>query len=409
MPPGRWFRDYARVPAPAGYLSTRSGFNNFGGMENLDVIDTCVNGIHEKRRSKREAGIAGLVGALEEFVPMDRIDYRCLTALEGCKASLLGRQESALLAYRAIGLLALTVGANRDCSEEILANVLALPVFSKPRSMSGGTARAALDCLAAVTFAAARCPEDAEPSIKIIWAVIKHNLAGTNASNTDIVLNAALSAWALLLTTLGGNLRTQPHAWKEAMFPYGDLVKLLDTDDSAVLTAAGEALAVCAELNLTRHATPKDMQALESKVADLASGSRGVEEDYDLTGEQCVMFRQISTMVKAKQEQGDGWEEEDLMMRRSAPSSQRCVLKVSKWARLVQLNFLKRFLGKGFVKHARDNPLLQENSSDAAAVDEVPSGKSKQCRFGREKQWSVALRRDRMIGWENKNAFSQLL
>jgi hypothetical protein len=35
-----------------------------------------------------------------------------------------------------------------------------------------------------------------------------------------------------------------------------------------------EALAVCAELRLTRHASPEDMQALESKVSGLASGTR---------------------------------------------------------------------------------------------------------------------------------------
>ena len=91
-------------------------------------------------------------------------------------------------------------------------------------------------------------------------------------------------------------------------------------------------------------------------------------------------------------------------------SSGRGVLRVSTWARLVQLSFLKRFLGKGFRKHLQENPLFrqEEDTSDATDEDdELTAGKGRRRGGGKGKQWSLAMRRDREIGWESKNSFSQ--
>ncbi|KAM3245085.1 hypothetical protein ACQJBY_056423 [Aegilops geniculata] len=386
--------------APARGLADLSTCTEFedDGTDKLDIVDRCINSLHEKRRSTREAGMEGLVGLLEGFIPMDKIDYRCLTIFFRCRASLnTGSTREALLAYRAIGLLALTVGDNADCSKEILTSTLQLPTLMKTLQATSDDTKvvAALNCLAIVTFAAARRPEDVEPSIRAIWGVIKSSRAD---NRTDpVVLITALSAWALLLTTLG-DLRTYPYAWKEATIPFHDLAELLDTDDPALLMASGEALAVCAELNLMQHATPEDMETLEIKVSDLASGTHG--NDKKLTGQIRVMFQQIAAIMKRGQ-----CSDEELI-----PTTwrQRRVLMVSKWARLVQLNFVKRFLGKCFDKHIHDNPLFRGSSFSNVATNEtsdLPIKKSKQHKFGREKQYTVSLKRDRMISWESKNDF----
>jgi hypothetical protein len=111
------------------------------------------------------------------------------------------------------------------------------------------------------------------------------------------------------------------------------------------------------------------------------------------------IFQEIAANMK----RGESSDEELI----PASSSQRSALRVSKWARMVQLSFLKRFLDKGFDKHLLHNPLFREKSSYITAdeASELQTGKSKQQRFGREKQWTVSLRKDRMISWENKNAF----
>jgi hypothetical protein len=199
------------------------------------VVDICINNLHEKRRCKREAGLEGLITLLERFMPMDTIDYRYLTVFSRCRASIdKGAAREALLAYRAIGLLALTVGASADCSREILINTLHLPALVKTLRDSSDSAKvvAALDCLAAVTLAAARRPLDVEPSLGIMWSLVK------NTGVHSVVSTAAVSLWTLLLTTLG-HLGTYPYAGKEATIPFRDLAKLLDTDDPALLTIPG--------------------------------------------------------------------------------------------------------------------------------------------------------------------------
>jgi hypothetical protein len=139
------------------------------------------------------------------------------------------------------------------------------------------------------------------------------------------------------------------------------------------------------------------MQALDSKVSSLASGIR--DENKKLNKHR-FMFQEIAAIMKRGQ-----CTDEELIP--TSSSIQRSALRVSKWARMVQLSFLKRFLDKGFDKHLLHNPLFRENSSYITAdqASELQTGKSKQQRFGREKQWTVSLRKDRMISWENKNAF----
>ncbi|XBI46477.1 hypothetical protein VPH35_110722 [Triticum aestivum] len=361
-----------------------------------DVVGECIDKLHEKRRAVREEGMESLVAALEGFVPVDELDYRYFTVFDRCCASLRKGGREATLAYRAIGLLALTVGAATadgvDCSQDILEK--ALPVLEETLhapSSGAATMVAALDCLAAVTLARARCPEDAAPSVKAVWGAIR-------ASG---VLASAVCAFSLLLTTVG-DLRSYPCTFKETIIPFHDLAELLECEDPAVRTAASEALAVCAELSLTQHASPEDIQVIEMILSDLAADA---SSDQNLTEEQVEFFQQIADIMS----QGGCPEMETEESVPSSYTSGRSVLRVSTWARLVQLNFLKRFLNKGFRKHLQDNPLFREQVDSSDAVDEAdeqPAGKGRRRGGGREKRWSSAMRRDRDIVWESKNGFS---
>ncbi|KAM3241246.1 hypothetical protein ACQJBY_054313 [Aegilops geniculata] len=368
-----------------------------------NVVGECIDKLHEKRRAVREEGMEALVAALEGFVPVDELDYRYFTVFDRCCASLRkGACREATLAYRAIGLLALTVGAATadgvDCSKDILEK--ALPVLEETLhapSSGAATMVAALDCLAAVTLAGTRRPEDAAPSVEAVWGAIRRAQDETKPSPE--VLAAAVRAFALLLTTVG-DLTSYPCTFKEAIIPFHDLAELLECEHPAVRIAAGEALAVCAELSLTQHASPEDIQVIEMTLSDLAADA---SSDQNLTEEQVEFFQQIADIMS----QGGCPETEESVP--SSYTSGRSVLRVSTWARLVQLNFLKRFLNKGFRKHLQDNPLFREqvDSSDALdEADEQPSGKGRRRGGGREKRWSSAMRRDRDICWENKNGFS---
>uniref|UniRef100_A0ACD5YQ71 Uncharacterized protein n=1 Tax=Avena sativa TaxID=4498 RepID=A0ACD5YQ71_AVESA len=367
-----------------------------------DVIGECIEKLHEKRRAVREEGMKALVAALKGFVPADEIDNRYFTVFDRCCNSIRkGGAAEATLAYRAIGLLALTVGA---CTDDILLK--ARPVLEKTlQAPSSGAATmvAALDCLAAVTLAGTRRSLDAAPALRAATGVIRRAGDDATASSTPPeVLTAALSAFALLLTTVGGDdLRTYPCVFKEAMVPFQDLVKLLESDNPSVVMAAGEAIAVCAELNLTKLASPEDMEAIETKVSDLATDASG---DMTPTEQRQVdFFQKIADMMC----QADDCPQTEGAMAASSPSVRRGVLRESTWARLVQFSFLRRFLGKGFPKHVQDNPLFgkEEDTSVADGDEELPAKKSWRHGGGKGKQWTSAMRRDRDIVWESKNGF----
>ncbi|KQJ94045.1 uncharacterized protein LOC104583473 [Brachypodium distachyon] len=358
-----------------------------------DVVGECIEKLHEKRRAAREDGVKALVAALEGLVPVDELDYRYFTVFDRCCASLLLRK--ARLAYRAIGLLALTVDPAPDagCSKDILDK--SLPILEKTlQSSSSSDAAAALECLAAVTLAGARRLEDAAPSMKAVLGVIERT-AGEDTSTDLVVLPAAVSAFSVLLTTAGDLLRTcRWGSFREVMIPFGGLAELLESGNPAVRMAAGEVLAVCAELNLTRHASPGDQEALETRVFELAYEA-GDNED------QQVLFQKIAAVLSDE----ECPKPEESMAPPPSSSSGRGVLRTSTLARMVQLNFLKRFLGKGFDKHVQGNPLFREEDSSVAVADELPTEKIRQRDCRTEKQRSSARRMDRDIGWESKNRF----
>ncbi|KAM0848756.1 hypothetical protein ACQ4PT_054180 [Festuca glaucescens] len=346
----------------------------------------------------------------EGLVPADDIDHRYFTVFDRCCASLRkGGAAEAALAYRAIGLLALTTGdaTDVDCSKDIYNK--ALPVLRKTlQAPSSGvvTMVAALDCLAAVTLGGEPRPLNATSAMRAATGVIRR--AGDDATASSPppeVLTAALSTFALLLTTIGDggvDLKTYTRYFKEAMVPFQDLVKLLESENPSVVMAAGEVLAVCAELNLTKLYSPEDMDAMEMKVLDLATGASG-----DMTPaeqRQADFFQKIADILC--QDERPQTEEESIA---ASSSSGRGVLRVSTWARLVQLSFLKRFIGKGFRKHFQDNPRFrqEEDTGVAADEDEEPTAKSWRHGGGKGKQWTSAMRRDRDIVWESKNGFSQ--
>ncbi|CAL5034722.1 unnamed protein product [Urochloa decumbens] len=330
----------------------------------FDRVDECIQNLQDRHgywpkqitRSPvtREAAMAGIVGELEEgHLPLEALDIRCLTIFALCGASIKkGSPKEARLAYRATGLLLLTL---RDGSPGPLLDE-AFPTLSKAihdDDAPPALVAAAIDCLAAATLAGARHVEEA---MKAIWRVVecptrsrsaKLKTRGASSETTSpVVLAAAVSAWTFLLTTVTSTVGTQrkpDHAgWNSTT---ASLAELLDADDRRVRMASGQALAVCAELNFL---TGKDMDALAGKVSDLAAESAGGKgADNSLLREQKELFGQIAAFLDHGESPVASWEWTDMM-------------KVSTWARLAQLNFLRKFLGNGFLNHVQGNPVLKE-------------------------------------------------
>ncbi|KAI4976981.1 hypothetical protein ZWY2020_050588 [Hordeum vulgare] len=69
------------------------------------------------------------------------------------------------------------------------------------------------------------------------------------------------------------------------------------------------------------------------------------------------------------------------------------------------LNFFKRFLGRGFLKHVQDNGLLQDIFNIKADKAETLSSNDKKIfRSGEEKGRALKLNKDRRLAQERKNA-----
>ncbi|OEL35747.1 hypothetical protein BAE44_0003236, partial [Dichanthelium oligosanthes] len=305
------------------------------------VLDKYIDDLYEKRGSTREAALVKLVDAFESFMLHGLVENKYATLLSQFNNSVKkGSTKEVFLACRAIGLLSITLGAGSS-SHEIMEEshpqlCRVLQAWSDASKMIY-----ALDCLAVITFVGATDLAETELSLKAMWDVI-HPKSGANVGTVrkhrPPVLAAAISAWTFLLTTIG-SWRINTDSWKESVL-------------SSVLLLYGDV-----NMGATGGAKNKlflDMQGLKAKISGLASnlsaeaGGKGADKK-NLT-DQRDLFQRILDFVKYGE-----CPEESIKI-----AGKRDVLRVSSWSELIQLNFLKRFLGKGFLKHVKDNGLLQD-------------------------------------------------
>ncbi|CAN6248243.1 unnamed protein product [Urochloa humidicola] len=320
-----------------------------------DRYDYCWKRTIKRSPATREAAMVGIVGELEEegHLPLGSLDMRCLTIFALCGASIKkGTPTEARLACRAVGLLLLALhdGSPGPLLGEAfpeLSKAIQFPDHDAPPAL----VTAAIDCLAVASFAGARRVEEVQRSMEVIWRVVVPAGRSRSAKLKKVspaVVAAAVSAWTFLLTIVACATDTQRKAdragWSAAM---ASLMELLDADDRRVRMAAGEALAVCVELDLTQHSKGKnDMGVLKAKVSNLAAESAGKRADNSLLHEQQELFGQIAAFLDHGEAPTASWEWHGMM-------------KVSTWVKLAQLNFLRKFLGDGFLEHVQGNPLLK--------------------------------------------------
>ncbi|CAN6219429.1 unnamed protein product [Urochloa humidicola] len=380
------------------------------------VLDKYIDDLYEKRGSTREAALVKLVDAFESFMLHGLVENKYATLLSQFNNSVKkGSTKEVFLASRAIGLLAITLGAGSS-SHEIMEESHPQLCRILQAWSDGSKMISALDCLAVITFVGATDLAETELSLKAMWDVI-HPKSGSNVGTVrkpkPPVLAAAISAWTFLLTTIG-SWRINTDSWKE---PITFLSTLLEAEDRAVRMAAGEALALCFELNLLDvsscedgdantggTAGPKnklflDMQALKAKISGLASnlsaeaGGKGADKK-NLT-DQKDLFQRILDFVKYGE-----CPEESIKI-----AGKRDVLRVSSWSELIQLNFLKRFLGKGFLKHVKENGLLQDIFDIKVDTTETLSSNDKKIfRSEEEKERALKLNKERRLAQARKNA-----
>ncbi|KAL8492116.1 hypothetical protein ACS0TY_023660 [Phlomoides rotata] len=333
------------------------------------MLDQWLDDLYEKRGSTREKALTSIIEAFNSSLQHEFIEKKFATLLHQCLTSVKkGSAKEVALASHAIGLLALTTGPGEKAQEILeesfspISEALRLqPEMSKTSSL--------LECLAVITFVGGEGPEQTEKSMNIMWQVA-HPKLGTNVSSSKTppaVITMVVSAWSFLLTTLDG-WALNPKTWQESVSYFSTL---LDKDDRLLRIAAGEALALifeigslekfCGEANVSTN-TPieegKDsrnlmhMHGLRNKVlgqvrvfAAEASSKGTAKKDLNT---QKNTFRDILDFLE------NGYTPESSM--KVGGES----LNTSSWVQLIQLNFLKHFLGGGFVKHMQENQFLHD-------------------------------------------------
>ncbi|KAI7756099.1 hypothetical protein M8C21_017812 [Ambrosia artemisiifolia] len=291
-------------------------------FERESVLDQSLDALFEKRGSTREKALVDIIEAFSSSLPHEFVEKKFATLLHQCLNSIKkGSAKEIALASHAIGLLALTAGPGEKAQEILEESVTPISEALRSRSEASKTA-SLLEGLAVIAFVGGNEPEHTERCMQIMWQVV-HPKLGPNvvaAKPSPGIITTVVSAWSFLLTTMEG-WTLDPKIWQESVSYFSTL---LEKDDRSVRIAAGEALALIYE-----------MGSLEK-----FCGSSKVISDNSINGD-------ISS-------RDDGY----------APETSVKIggesLTTSTWSQLIQLNFIKRYLSGGFVKHMQENGFLHE-------------------------------------------------
>ncbi|KAL0798876.1 hypothetical protein Bca101_054051 [Brassica carinata] len=281
-----------------------------------------------------------------------------------------GSSKETSLASHVIGLLALTVG-HGDQSQEILEDSVTPLSQALKSNHEALKITSILKCLAVITFVGGANAEQTERSMQIIWQMIHPKLVSNvvETKPSGAVITTVVSSWTFLLTTV--DRWTQGPKILQETVTY--LSTLMETDDRSVRIAAGEALALLFEMGT--------LEKFDAKAKGSASNG-SVKEGSVCQDALINMDRLISEVTNqvrdlAVEAGGKGCAKKDLNTQRSlfkdlvefleggvAPETSTKIggacIETSTWCQMIQLNFLKHFLGGGFIKHMQENELLHD-------------------------------------------------
>lgn len=345
---------------------TENGFDEVQ-VDKDTLLDQSLDALYEKRGSTREKALASIIESFNSSLQHEFVEAKFATLLHQCLNSIKkGSAKEVALASHAIGLLALTAGPGEK-AQEILEE--SLTPISDALRMRPETTKilSLLQCLAVITFIGGEDPEQTEKSMQIMWQVAQPKL-GPNvatAKPSPAVITMVVSAWSFLLTTMN-SWALNPKSWQESISYFSTL---LEKDDRALRIAAGEALALIFEMGSL------EKFAGETKVSSDQSSDEGKDSRklMYLHGLRTKVLGQVQGL--AVEAGGKGSAKKDLNSQRntfrdileflengSTPETSVKIggdsLNTSSWAQLIELNFLKHFLGGGFVKHMQENQFL---------------------------------------------------
>lgn len=336
-------------------------------IDKESVLDQSLDALYEKRGSTREKALVTIIEAFNSSLPHEFVEKKFATMLHQCLNSVKkGSAKEVALASHAIGLLALTAGSGKKAQEILEESVVPISEALKSRSESSKIA-SLLDCLAVITFVGGNEPEETDKCMQIMWQVV-HPKLGPNVVATKPspqVITSMVSAWSFLLTTMDG-WTLDPKSWQGSISYFSTL---LEKDDRSIRIAAGEALALIFEIG--------NLEKFSSKYSSDNSIQEG-NNARDITHIQGLRAKILNQVrILSAEAGGKGLTKKDLNNQRNtfrdilefledgySPETSLKIggdsLTTTTWCQLIQLNFLKRFLRGGFIKHMQENEFLHD-------------------------------------------------
>lgn len=366
-----------------GGLSDLSQVQEIEEVEGEDsLLEGYLESMYEKRGSTRENGLKGFINVLRSNVQLDFAEKNYETLLDQFVKSMKRSFPEVALAARALGLLAITVGAGEQ-AHKVLED--SISQFSRVAKLGSDATNhiMVLQAVAIITFVGGDV-EETKKSMDLLW-----NQVLRTSKPDPAVMEAAISAWTFLLTTL--TVQDINAQLSEKYLTV--LSSLLDMDSRAVRISAGEAIVFILETikssdqngydNLDSYGLDQEnnnslgsLSSLENlqmivleqmKALSIEAGGKGSSKK-DLNNQRSS-FRDFLASIE------DGDEPETTVRLQNG-----YILNISTRTQTIQMNFLKNFLGGGFQKHMQENSLLHQ------VFDFIPTQEKQQTLSAKEKR-----------------------
>lgn len=330
-------------------------------------MDRVLDDLLHKRGSTREGALSSII---DSFTVKCRsqiagknfatLMYRCLNSFK--KASC----KEIVLASRVLGLLAITIGCGDNAHELYKESV---PIISQTfKSRNETFLSSVMDCLAIITFVGGNDFEETEASMQIVWNFINprpiENVV--ERKHSDSILSAAISAWALLLTTVDGWNVNHNH-WRGAI-PF--FMDLLEVEDQSISMAALEALALICEVGCLEKfdsdssADNTSFIDKEKNISNQRSSKHELQQTVSNHAKRLVRLSAIGSSATRILKMNFSW---DVLKVLEEGRFHKTTLKIGKHSlqlhtlsQLLQVKFLKHYLERGFITHMLENEFLHD-------------------------------------------------
>lgn len=198
--------------------------------------------------------------------------------------------------------------------------------------------------------------------VEFLVEVIENDGNTIDAPDDGTVVAAAIDALALMFTVLQDSLQMD-----EVRDVSPCLVDQLESADSQVRIAAGEAIALLFELTAIDpdddealvqykdHSPVQDLAYLEQKLASLSTTS-SKRQSKDSRREQHSTFRDILATVSAPNSHAAPTE----TLKLGKTSKPGNTLYITTWLQGIRLNSLRKLLGTGLLAHLKKNGIVRE-------------------------------------------------